>query len=310
MMKWQRSGYRFKRRSAGKLAGAGALGLLLTLCLLIAGGVTPAYAIEPPPEQPHNFYGTVTFVGDPVAEGTLVEAFVNGVKKAETVVDADGRYGYDPLFKVPGTAGATVTFKVGTVLANESATWESGKIEILDLTISESPVPPEVQYDLTISSTAGGSVTTPGEGTFTYDEGTVVNLVASPAEGYEFDSWSGDVGTIADDEDATTTITMNGDYSITANFEEEEEPPAAGPCFIATAAYGSPMAEEINVLREFRDTVLLSNKVGAAFVSFYYDTSPPIADFISRHEVLRTAVRVGFVNPIVVILNWSHNLWS
>jgi ribosomal protein L27 len=73
-------------------------------------------------------------------------------------------------------------------------------------------------YDLIISSTAGGSVTTPGEGTFTYDEGTVVNLVATPGAGYHFVNWTGDVGTINNAEAATTTITMSGDYSITANF--------------------------------------------------------------------------------------------
>jgi len=71
---------------------------------------------------------------------------------------------------------------------------------------------------LTIASTAGGSVTTPEEGTFTYDEGEEVNLVATPDAGYQFVNWTGDVGTIADVNDATTTITMDGDYSITANF--------------------------------------------------------------------------------------------
>ena len=73
-------------------------------------------------------------------------------------------------------------------------------------------------YDLTISSTAGGSVTTPGEGTFTYGEGTEVPLVAEADEGYLFVNWSGDVGDIADVNAATTTITMNGDYAITARF--------------------------------------------------------------------------------------------
>jgi preprotein translocase subunit YajC len=75
-----------------------------------------------------------------------------------------------------------------------------------------------LEYDLTISSTERGSVTTPGEGTFTYDGRTVVDLVAEADEGYLFDEWTGDVGTIADVNDATTTITINGDYSITANF--------------------------------------------------------------------------------------------
>ena len=76
-------------------------------------------------------------------------------------------------------------------------------------------------YDLTIASTTGGSVTTPGEaGPYTYDEGTVVNLVAEAEEGYYFVNWSGDVGTVACVIAATTTVTMNADYSIMANFEE------------------------------------------------------------------------------------------
>lgn len=77
---------------------------------------------------------------------------------------------------------------------------------------------PSVQYDLSINSTEGGSVTTPGEGTFNYTAGTVVDLVATPVECYRFDRWTGDVGTIADVNAATTNITMNGGYSITANF--------------------------------------------------------------------------------------------
>jgi len=81
-------------------------------------------------------------------------------------------------------------------------------------------------------------------------------------------------------------------------------------CFIATAAYGTDTAKEIDILREFRDEVLLPNSLGAEFVSLYYRTSPPIANFISQHEALRTVVRVGFVDPIVAILNWSHALWS
>jgi hypothetical protein len=83
-----------------------------------------------------------------------------------------------------------------------------------------------------------------------------------------------------------------------------------GGCFIATAAYGTDTAEEIDILREFRDEILLPNRLGAKFVSIYYKTSPPIANFIYQHEVLRTLVRVGFVDPIVKILNWTHGLWS
>ncbi len=83
-------------------------------------------------------------------------------------------------------------------------------------------------YTLTIVSTAGGSVITPGEGTFTYYEGTVVHLVAGLELGYRFVNWTGDVGTIANVNDATTTITINDHCSITANFEKVNFMVAAG----------------------------------------------------------------------------------
>jgi len=80
---------------------------------------------------------------------------------------------------------------------------------------------PTAQYNLTISSTDGGSVTTPGEGTFSYDEVTVVNLVAEPDEGYQFANWTGDVTTIGNVNDAITIITTNDSYEVTANFALE-----------------------------------------------------------------------------------------
>jgi len=76
-------------------------------------------------------------------------------------------------------------------------------------------------YALVITSAAGGNVTTPGEGIFSYEAGTVVNLMAEAEEGYRFVSWTGNVSTIADVNAAATNITMNGDYSITANFVKQ-----------------------------------------------------------------------------------------
>jgi alpha-tubulin suppressor-like RCC1 family protein len=80
-------------------------------------------------------------------------------------------------------------------------------------------VPPS-QYVLTISSTAGGSVTSPGEGGFVRNAGVMVRIVAEPEAGYRLVNWTGDVDTIFNISAATTIITMRGDYSITANFEE------------------------------------------------------------------------------------------
>ena len=81
---------------------------------------------------------------------------------------------------------------------------------------------PEItNYNLTVSSTEGGSVTDPGEGTYAYGEGTVVNLVAEPDEGYRFATWIGDMIAIADNNAAITSITMSANYSIMACFELE-----------------------------------------------------------------------------------------
>ncbi len=80
--------------------------------------------------------------------------------------------------------------------------------------------PGPVQYHLIISTTEGGEVLTPDDGTLSYDEGAVVPLVVFPHTGYCFVNWTGDVDTIDNTSAASTTITMNADYEITANFEE------------------------------------------------------------------------------------------
>jgi hypothetical protein len=153
---------------------------------------------------------------------------------------------------------------------------------------------PADRFAVTTSSTDGGSITTPGEGSFVYDEGTVVNLEAEPDEGYRFVNWSGDVDTIADVSAASTIVTMEGNYQITANFWEGD------PCFIATAAYGTPMAEEIQILREFRDEYLLTNPVGQAPTDLYYRVSPPIAEFIKEHPSLKLIVRAGLLPAVAM----------
>ena len=71
-----------------------------------------------------------------------------------------------------------------------------------------------------------------------------------------------------------------------------------GGCFIATAAYGSKMEPHVKLLRNFRDKFLLNNALGKGFMRSYYTYSPPIADFISKHDNLKTIVRVSLL-PIV-----------
>ena len=95
-----------------------------------------------------------------------------------------------------------------------------------------------------------------------------------------------------------------GEPTPTPTTDGEEE-----LCFIATAAYGTSTAEEIDTLRAFRDEVLMQNSLGSRFVALYYEISPPVADFISEHEGLRTLVRELLVDPVAWLVEATGTLW-
>ncbi|MCK5553514.1 MAG: S8 family serine peptidase [Deltaproteobacteria bacterium] len=82
-----------------------------------------------------------------------------------------------------------------------------------------------------------------------------------------------------------------------------------GGCFIATAAFGSPLERHVRMLRGFRDRYLLTNILGKAIVGLYYEFGPPMAGIIAKNEALRAVTRVGLY-PLVgsryVALRFSH----
>lgn len=98
---------------------------------------------------------------------------------------------------------------------------------------------------------------------------------------------------------ASTTITLTSSSSGGGG--------GGGGCFIATAAWGSPLHPKVALLRAVRDRYLLTNGPGRLFVKMYYAVSPPVADYIRHHETARGATRF-VLTPLVLCI--EHPLYS
>ncbi|MFW6141975.1 MAG: InlB B-repeat-containing protein [Candidatus Saliniplasma sp.] len=77
-------------------------------------------------------------------------------------------------------------------------------------------------YTLTVKSEEGGSIEEPGKGVFQYLPGQEVDLIVQPDDNHTFYRWSGDNGNITDPYSTQTTIIMNDNYTITAQFNEDD----------------------------------------------------------------------------------------
>ncbi len=118
--------------------------------------------------------------------------------------------------------------------------------------------------------------------------------------------------------DARIVAAADGDDTIRATFsvgsaifgsnvapsaESDDDDGGGSFCFIATAAYGTPMAAQIGSLRSVRDSYLIGTPLGAAFVDTYYRLSPPIAGVVSESAALRQGVRIA-LSPVIAISGW------
>jgi hypothetical protein len=75
---------------------------------------------------------------------------------------------------------------------------------------------------------------------------------------------------------------------------------ADNSCFVATAAFGSPMAPQVETFRQFRNRFLVPSKLGIKLVKFYYAYSPKYAYMIAQNETLRSFAR-GALWPLLIM---------
>jgi uncharacterized delta-60 repeat protein len=210
----------------------------------------------------------------------------------------------DPACRFVKESNAEVS-DTGISPADTYITPEDTDITPLDTDIT--PLESEaVVYDLcsgehTLSLSAGsGGTTVPQPGTYIYNHAARITISASPDEGYNFSEWSGDASGTAN----PLSIFMDSDKSINASFSaivigDVWEGANKSPCFIATAAYGSPLHPYVRILRDFRDKFLMSNKLGRRLVSFYYEYSPFVANLIAKHKVLKLIVQVNLLSLVI-----------
>jgi hypothetical protein len=119
---------------------------------------------------------------------------------------------------------------------------------------------------------------------------TIVGVVPNVAPGfYDVYVWDQDSG--------------NYDYWTFEVLEDLGRGGSGGPCFIATAAYGTPAADQVETLRTFRDRYLLTNAAGTALMRAYYRFSPAVASVVAGNSLLRAltrAVLTVMVTPLWV----------
>ena len=91
--------------------------------------------------------------------------------------------------------------------------------------------------------------------------------------------------------------TINQSYILNFTISDSDQ------CFIATAAYGSLLEPHVQILRQFRDNVLMQFSGGRWFVKEYYHHSPPIAKMIVNNEGLKFIIRI-ILTPIIFSIEY------
>jgi glucose/arabinose dehydrogenase len=119
-----------------------------------------------------------------------------------------------------------------------------------------------------------------------------------------------DTGTDPGDPDSDGDGVLDG-TEVALGTDPNNPPPSSnggGTCFIATAAYGTPLAGQIGALREWRDSRLLRNALGATLTDSYYRLGPPAATYIATRPAMRAAARAVIAPVTWLVADDAHQI--
>ncbi|MGB5686605.1 MAG: CFI-box-CTERM domain-containing protein [Candidatus Electrothrix sp.] len=239
--------------------------------------ITAGYKATPYPTNLQNMYGSSAGT-QVVNAGKGGENTYNGVYRLEGVLST-----YAPNYVVimegandvmAGISSQTTVFNLNNMLEQTLAAGAVPILSTITPNSSSSGYQPE-NYNPGIINLAQSGNTTLVD--------TYANVVSD---------WSNiTVDGIHPNESGSVTIAQ-GFYSQLVNNQNASSSGGGGGCFIATAAYGTILEPQVVLLKKFRDLYLLTNRPGSYFVQLYYTYSPPIADFIRQHDIIRFLVRI------------------
>ncbi len=247
----------------------------------VSGATYTIFSSETEAGETETLYITFTLSSSSSGSGSITWAGTDGVEWCE--------------------GGAELTFtKQAATVTTGSATSVTSSSATLNGTVNPNGFSTTYYFDYGTTTSYGSSTASANAGSGTSDvlvSADVIGLSANTAYHVRIVA-TNSAGTSYGSDQSFTTLTGGGG---------DDGGGGDGGCFIATAAYGSPMGRHVKLLRDFRDRFLLTNPMGRAIIYLYSTYSPSVADFIARHDALCLMVRWSLL-PLVSVSWMALNI--